>query len=300
MRNGVRLAWPSIGITAFYLPLILWLINAPYGPRFRAGASPPRRAVRGFDDVVQTARDIAGHSVIVSMTLLAGAASFLVGNAYSAQMPGFAYDLCHGDPGLSYSMLLAADAAGGLLAGIVLEGRGLLPPRARTAIVLAALWSVALAGFALATNYWFALGLLFAAGFFELAFNAMAQTLVQIHAPVDMRGRVIGLFNMASLGLRAFGGVSVGLAGTSIGVHWSLALSALAMLAIVGGTPGCTVAPHSRKTTSTPVSSEVAVDWVVEPGNGCLSAVSQYFQYRTSSRLRQSRTVTPAQKSTIR
>ena len=48
-------------------------------------------------------------------------------------MPGFANDLGHGDPGLSYSMLLAADAAGGLLAGVVLEGRGLLPPRPRTA-----------------------------------------------------------------------------------------------------------------------------------------------------------------------
>jgi hypothetical protein len=60
----------------------------------------------------------------------------------------------------------------------------------------------------------------------------MAQTLVQLNAPAGMRGRVIGLFNMASLGLRAFSGVSVGLVGSLIGVHWSLAFSALAMLAI--------------------------------------------------------------------
>jgi MFS family permease len=228
---------PAHGIllnTGFYLPLIVWLIGAPYGPRFRAGGPGLQRAVRGFADIVQTMRDIGGHSIIVTMTVLAGGASFLVGNSYSAQMPGFAQDLGHGDPGLSYSMLLAADAAGGLLAGMVLEGRGLLPARARTAVVLAALWAVALAGFALSTNYWLALVLLFTAGFFELAFNAMAQTLVQIHAPLDMRGRVIGLFNMASLGLRAFGGLTVGLVGTLIGVHWSLALSALAMLALAG------------------------------------------------------------------
>jgi hypothetical protein len=37
---------------------------------------------------------------------------------------------------------------------------------------------------------------------------------------------------MASLGLRAFSGVSVGLLGSLIGVHWSLALSALAAMAI--------------------------------------------------------------------
>src|SRR6202789_3881629 len=139
------------------------------------------------------------------------------------------------DLATSYSMLLAADAAGGLLAGVVLEGRGLLPPRPRTAIVLAMLWCAALAIFSLAKSYPLALGFLFAAGFLELSFNAMAQSLVQLNAPLDKRGRVIGLFNMASLGLRAFSGVSVGLLGSVIGVHWSLALSALVTLALAGG-----------------------------------------------------------------
>ena len=229
---------PAPGImlnTIFYLPLVLWLIKAPYGPRFRAGAPAPRRAVRGLGDIVQTARDIKDRSVIVSMILLAGAASFFVGNAYSSQLPGFANDLGHGDPGLAYSLLLAADAAGGFLAGIVLEGRGLLPPRARTAIVLAILWCAALAIFSLANSYPLALAFLFAAGFLELSFNAMAQSLVQLDAPPDKRGRVIGLFNMASLGLRAFSGISVGLLGSLIGVHWSLALSALVTLAIAAG-----------------------------------------------------------------
>ena len=226
---------PAHGImlnTVFYLPLVLWLINAPYGPKYRAGQPPPRRAVRGLNDIVQTARDIGGHSIIVSMVLLAGASSFFVGNAYSSQMPGFAADLHHGDPGLSYSMLLAADAAGGFLAGLVLEGGGWLAPRPRTAIVLAVLWCAALMVFALAGSYWLAVTFLFAAGFLELSFNAMAQSLVQLNAPLDKRGRIIGLFNMASLGLRAFSGVSVGLIGTFIGVHWSLALSALTAMLV--------------------------------------------------------------------
>jgi MFS family permease len=226
---------PAHGImlnTVFYLPLVLWLIKAPYGPRFRAGAPPPRRAVRGLADIVQTMRDIRQHTIIVSMTLLAGGASFFVGNAYSSQMPSFANDLGHGDPGVSYSMLLAADAAGGLLAGLVLEGRGLLPPRPRTAIILAMSWCAALIVFSLSRSYSLALAFLFAAGFLELSFNAMAQSLVQLNASLDMRGRVIGLFNMASLGLRAFSGISVGLLGSAIGVHWSLALSAAATMIV--------------------------------------------------------------------
>src|SRR5215469_4817842 len=207
---------PANGIllnTVFYLPLVLWLVHAPYGPRFRKGAAPPRRAVRGLADIVQTTRDIAPNRIIVSMTLLGGGASFFVGNAYSAQMPGFAQDLGHGDPGVSYSMLLAADAAGAMVAGFALEGRGWLPPNPRTAIILAMLWCGALTAFAFAPNYPVALAFLFAAGFCELSFNAMAQTLVQVHAPAAMRGRVIGLFNMASLGLRAFSGISIGVVG---------------------------------------------------------------------------------------
>ena len=229
---------PAHGIllnTLFYLPLILWLVNAPYGPRFRAGTPPPPRAVRGVADIVQTMREIGQLPIILSMTLLAGFSSLLVGNAYGAQMPGFAQDLGHGDPGVAYSTLLAADAAGAMLAGFVLEGRGWLAPNPRTAMLICLAWCGALAGFALASNYFIALALLCAAGFCELSFNAMAQTLVQLHAPADKRGRVIGLFNMASLGLRAFSGVSVGLIGSLIGVHWSLALATAAMAAVLCG-----------------------------------------------------------------
>jgi MFS family permease len=147
-------------------------------------------------------------------------------------------DLGHGDPGVAYSTLLAADAAGALLAGMLLESRAILVASPRTAIILAIVWACALAGFALATVYPLAVALLFTAGFFELAFNSMAQTLVQLNAPTEIRGRVIGLYNMASLGLRAFSGVTVGLVGSLIGVHWSLALFAMVMLAIAGGLLG--------------------------------------------------------------
>ncbi|MGZ8203991.1 MAG: MFS transporter [Burkholderiales bacterium] len=224
---------PTYGIfvnVIFYLPLLLWLSKAPYGPRF-SGRKTPGRAHR-LADVWLTMRAIAGNRTIVSMTLLAGAASLFVGNAYQAQMPEFAEHLGHGDAGVAYSMLLAADAAGALIGGFVLESRGLLQPRPRSAFILAMLWCLAIAAFAVSRNYAASITLLFVAGFLQLAFSAMAQTLVQLHAPADIRGRVIGLYAMSSLGLRAFAGVTVGLLGSLIGIHWSLALSALGLLAM--------------------------------------------------------------------
>jgi MFS family permease len=234
---GIMLALgPAHGILAnalIYLPLLVWLWRAPYGPRFRKAQAALPRAVRGLADIAQTIRDIAGDRTIVSMTLLAGGASLLVGNAYHAQMPEFAHDLGHAHADFTYSMLLAADAAGALFAAFVLESRGLLRAQPRTALVLAILWCCAIAGFAVVRVYPLALALLFVAGFLELAFNAMAQTLVQLRAPAQVRGRVIGLFNMAALGMRAFSGVTIGLLGALIGIHWSLALSALTLLAAV-------------------------------------------------------------------
>jgi len=70
-------------------------------------------------------------------------------------------------------------------------------------------------------------------GFLELSFNAMAQTLVQLRAPAPIRGRVIGLYLLSGLGMRAFSGVTIGFAGGLIGIHWSLALSALVLLAVI-------------------------------------------------------------------
>jgi MFS family permease len=227
---------PANGIlinALIYVPLVLWLRNAPYGPRFRTGETPPARNVKGLKDLVSTARSIVDSPVLVTMTLLAGTAAFFIGNGYHPQMPEFAHDLGHGDPGLTYGLLLSADAAGALTAGLVLEARSLLRADARTALLLAMLWCCALTAFAAATSYPLALLLLFCVGFLELSFFAMAQTLVQLEAPHEIRGRVIGLFNMSSLGMRTFSGVTIGMAGGLIGIHWSLAISAVVLIGVV-------------------------------------------------------------------
>jgi len=221
-------AWGILFNALIYIPVIVWLARAPWQRR----EMPADRKVRAVADVVATWRAVAGNRVITSMVVLVGCASLIVGNAYQAQMPEFAHDLGHPDGGITYSALLGADAAGALVAGLILEGRGLLPPNPRTALVLAILWCVAIGAFALASSYPLALALLFAAGFLELAFFAMAQTLVQVNAPAQVRGRVIGLFAMSALGLRAFSGLTVGLGGSVIGIHWSLAISAAVLLVI--------------------------------------------------------------------
>lgn len=243
----MRTLGPTQGMflnAAFYLPILLWLIRAPYGRAFRKEAPPPR-TVRGLDDIIATLRDVRAIPILVAMIILAGGASFFIGNSYQAQMPRFASDLGHGDPGAAYTALLGADAAGAFSGGLLLElGRGFFRTETKTALRLAALWALSLGVFALTRSYPFALVCLFLAGFFELSFSSMTQTIVQISAPSAIRGRVIGLFSMSSSGLRTFSGVTVGLVGSLATVHTSLALScgafmtlAIALLVRLRGDP---------------------------------------------------------------
>jgi MFS family permease len=219
----------SFGIfanTLIYLPMFVWLIGAPYGPRFRKGGKVVQPAIRGFADIMTAIHAVAANRVLLAMTLLAGSMSSLIGTAYQPQMPAFARDLGHGAAGVAYGALLTADAIGAVVAAIILESTNLLAPRARTTEILALLWALTIISFTLATNYEVALVCLFFAGFFELSFNSMAQTLVQLNAPAAIRGRVIGLYTMAALGLRCISGVTVGFGGELIGVHWSLGICA--------------------------------------------------------------------------
>jgi len=228
----MALLGPTYGIfvnTLFYAPLLLWLVRAPYGRHYRAqNTLKLKRAVSGFADIQQTIQEVRVLPAIWAMLVLAGAASFFIGNSYQAQMPTYASDLGQGKGGLYYGLLLGADAAGALSAGVLLEtNRKLLPIQPRLAMVMSLLWAAALALFALSNNYILSIIMLFCAGFFELSFSSMAQALVQMDAPNAIRGRVLGLFNMTSMGLRAFAGITVGLVGSLLTVHVSLALAAV-------------------------------------------------------------------------
>jgi MFS family permease len=225
---------PPMGLvvnTLIYLPLTIWLLTVPYTGHSREGGAPVRRAI-GWGDALQVIREVSGNRPIVTMTLLGGCVSFFVGSAFQATMPEFAHDLGTEKADFAYSALLGANAAGAVVGGLLLEGRGWLPPSVKTAIISAILWCVVITAFALSYNYHMSLALLFVAGVLNLTFFSMAQTIVQILAPPQLRGRLIGLFSMASMGLKAFSGLTVGVVGGLIGVHWSLALSAMVLLAI--------------------------------------------------------------------
>jgi MFS family permease len=226
---------PAFGIFAnvlMYLPMTIWLARTPYTGHVRDGQAARRPRVSPLE-AVRVLREVAGQPVLISMVALGGLSSFLIGSGIQPQMPEFAIDLGIDQAGLGYGMLLSANAAGAVLGGVILESTHLLKPSARAAMLSTLTWSGCMLGFALSQNFLMSVGFLLCAGMANLASQSIAQTLVQLLAPSEKRGRVVGVYNMASSGLRAGSGFSIGLVGGLIGIHWSLGVSALTLAVIV-------------------------------------------------------------------
>lgn len=220
---------------ALYLPLILWLFRTRYTGHLHEGAVRASQAI-SLSDAWRTLRDVRHQPVILAMVAMAAATSFLVGNAYQAQMPQFANDIVGDNSTFGYSVLLTATAAGSVVAGFALEwSRWLRRPSVGPSLGMAVAWAVALVVFAFTSSFLIAVLALFAAGFLNLGFSSLAQAIVQLEAPPDRRGRVVGLFSMAQNGLRVGSGVFVGILGAAIGIHGSLGVSAIVALLICGG-----------------------------------------------------------------
>jgi sugar phosphate permease len=214
-----------------YLPFSIFLIRTPYTGHAEPVAGRKARSF-GLVDALEVFAQTRSEPQIMTMIVLAGATSFFVGTAFQAQMPEYAHYLGGDETATSYSVLLAANAAGAVLGVLLLEGFNVFRSSVHAAIVCAGLWAVAMGLFPLTQSYQVAVTLLVLAGIFSIAFTSMAQTLVQILAPARVRGTIVGLFNTSMLGLRAGSGVTVGVLGAFIGVRLSLVLSAFMVVLV--------------------------------------------------------------------
>jgi len=218
-----------------YLPLILFLFRLPYTGHLSGGGEPRQAPRFSLARTRQLLSEVRSEPRIIRMIVLAGATSLFVGTAFQAQMPEFAHQHGSEEADVWYSVLFGANAAGAVIGALLLESVTVFQGGARAAIVCAAIWGTVMAIFPVAHGYAAAVTLLVLAGIFNIAFTSMAQALVQLLAPPRLRGRVVGLFNTSMLGLRAGSGVTVGIVGAVIGVEWSLALSAAAVVLVAVG-----------------------------------------------------------------
>jgi MFS family permease len=218
---------PTAGIftnVLIYLPLTIFLARTRFTGHSR-DESVPRVRLSALQ-AVRALGEVADNPLLISMIALGGLGSFFVGVALQSAMPIFAADFGSGTGGVAYGVLLFANGVGGVVGGILLEATGRIPPSVRSAVIATFLLGLSTLGFAVTGSYVLGVVLLVIGGVASLAAMSIGQTVVQLAAPPDKRGRIIGLYNMSANGLRFGSGITVGFLGGLIGVHWSLGVSA--------------------------------------------------------------------------
>src|SRR5262249_39918824 len=160
----------------------VYLLVMPYtGHRRDTGG---RRSTRfGLAEIQRLLAQARSDPRLLTMILLGGTTSFLVGNAFQAQMPEYAHHLGADEARTWYSVRPAATAVGAIVGAVLLESATLMPMTARAAIGCAAVWGVLMGVFPAAPSYPAAVTVLVLAGIFNVAFTSMAQTIVQLLSP---------------------------------------------------------------------------------------------------------------------
>jgi len=212
---------------AIYLPLTLLMARTKYTGHLRSGTvERPRVGALG---ALKVFRDVRKDRVIVAMIVLAGLGSFFVGSAMQTVMPSIATSMSGISGGTAYGVLLFANGLGGVLGGLLLEGTGWLKLSVRAAMWSTAVYGVSSMLFAFSHQYLVAALLLVVGGVANLAAMSITQTVVQMRAPREKRGQVVGLYGVGANGMRLGSGFTVGLFGALVGLRVSLGLSAAAL-----------------------------------------------------------------------
>ncbi|WP_433382676.1 MFS transporter [Actinoplanes sp. CA-142083] len=232
---------PTAGIfvnVLFYLPLTIFLFRTRFTGHTRDGGIVRHERV-GVLDSLRVLRQVRTNHTLVSMIVLGGLGSFFVGASIQSSMPIFAQDLGAGSAGTAYGILLFANGAGGVLGGLLLEATGWIPATVGAAVVSTFVYGVSTLLFAVTPSYPVAVVLLVIGGVASLAAMSVGQTVVQLLAPPGDRGKVLGVYGVSASGLRFGSGITVGLFGAVVGIHWSLGLSAAALCVgtILAGLP---------------------------------------------------------------
>lgn len=221
-------AWGMFANTLFYVPFLIHLALSPFdGHQRRASGIIPRVRLR---ELLATVRILPRHPNILLVIVLQGAVGLLIGVALMPLLPEFGELLGQIESGLGYGLLLVAMSVGAVSGGLALESIGRVRATPLVAALSELVFAACVLGFAFSRIFPLSLALLVVAGAASIISVSTAQTVVQLEAPSEQRGRFVGAFNTTNMGFRVGSGVLLAILGGLVGIPTAVALAAGALL----------------------------------------------------------------------
>jgi MFS family permease len=150
-------------------------------------------------------------------------------------IPLFADQVLHAGAS-GFGFLMASMGLGALVGALALAffpGLGANPARQ---FWLGLLWVAALLVFSFSRVFVLSAASLFVAGYCQISFVATANSRIQAMTPDRLRGRVMGLYAQALIGVGPLGAMQAGALATLLGAPWAMAIGATIAGAVVVAT----------------------------------------------------------------
>jgi MFS family permease len=224
--GGLALAFWANALAFFVVVLVLLSI------RLRSPAAMVRAEAGLWANLIDGIDLVRRDRTVRTLVLLAGVPALFILN-YLVLMPVYARDIL--DVGASGLGLLTAAVGVGALAG-ALTVAVLRPGGGSGLLALAGLTASSVAVIVFALSRWLPLSLvaLAALGAAQVAYFATTNTLLQVLVPARLRGRVMSLYMLTSLGVTPFGSLLAGLVAERFGPTVALASGGVLTIVIVG------------------------------------------------------------------
>jgi len=141
---------------------------------------------------------------------------------------------CESPEALPLGILLTSVGTGALIGALIIASLSETAHRGKLLTIGNLLFPAALVVFSLSQSFILSVIIMLVVGFSFVWQNALANTLLQLIVPDELRGRVMGFYTMTFQGMMRLGGMQAGLMGDWLGAPFAVGIGALISL-IFGG-----------------------------------------------------------------
>jgi MFS family permease len=213
-----------------------------------------RTAASTFSELKEGWAYVSGFLAIRTILLLFALAS-LMGMPFVVLMPIFAAKVLHGGAH-TLGFLMGAMGVGALISALSLAARKSVRGLIRIIPIAAVVFGLGLVGFGLSHTFWLSMITVLIAGMGMMQGMAASNTIIQTLVSEHMRGRVMGYYTMAFVGMAPFGSLLAGSMASAVGAPLTVIING--SVVVLGAVWFFTRLPALRRTVR-PIYQEMGI-----------------------------------------